>query len=184
LLAKNNTWQVPTLVWTRTQADPEAAPTEFLKYVPASIREQWKAQSNSAEQLAEYKRDAAQGPVTVRQMREGGVRFLAGSDGPDPMLVPGFSLHREMELLVECGFTPLEALQTATLNPSQFLGMGEKYGTVEKGRVADLVLLDANPLLDIRNTAKIAGVMVEGEYHSREELDRVLAGLEAEARKQ
>jgi imidazolonepropionase-like amidohydrolase len=183
LLVKNNTWQVPTLVWTSTQADLEAAPTEFLKYVPASIRSQWKEQGTSAEQLAEYKRDAAQGPVTVRQMHEAGVRFLAGSDGPDPMIVPGFSLHRELELLVECGFTPLQALQTATLNPSQFLGMGEKYGTVEKGRVADLVLLDANPLTDIRNTTKIAGVMVEGEYHSREELDRVLAGLEAEAGK-
>jgi imidazolonepropionase-like amidohydrolase len=184
LLAKNNTWQVPTLVWTATQADSERANTEFLKYVPASIREQWKAQKTAADQLAEYKRDAAQGPVTVRQMRQGGVRFLAGSDGPDPMVVPGFSLHRELELLVESGFTPLQALQTATLNPSQFLGISDKYGTVEKGRIADMVLLAANPLTDIRNTTKIAGVMVEGKYHPREELDRVLAGLEAEARKQ
>jgi imidazolonepropionase-like amidohydrolase len=181
LLAKNNTWQVPTLVWTKTQSDLEAAPTEFMKYVPASIRSQWKTQNTPADQLAEYQRDAAQGPTTVRQMRQAGVRFLAGSDGPDPMVVPGFSLHRELELLVDSGFTPLQALQAATLNPSQFLGIGDKYGTVEKGRIADLVLLDANPLTDIRNTTKIAGVMVEGKYHARENLDRVLATIEAEA---
>jgi imidazolonepropionase-like amidohydrolase len=184
LLAKNNTWQVPTLVWTKTQAAPETAFPEFLKYVPASIRSQWKAQNTPADQLAEYQRDVAQGPTTVRQMRQAGVRFLAGSDGPDPMVVPGFSLHRELELLVDSGFTPLQALQAATLNPSQFLGISDKYGTVEKGRVADLVLLDADPLIDIRNTTKIAGVMVEGKYHPREELDHVLATIESQAAKQ
>ena len=160
LLAKNNTWQVPTLVWTQTQAnlddDPPAADS-LLKYVPASIRKQWQAQQTSAEQVAEYKRDAAHNPAIVEQMRKAGVRFLAGSDGPDPMVVPGFSLHRELELLVESGFSSLEALQAATLNPALFLGMGEKYGAVEKGHIADLVLLDADPLVDIHNTRKIAG---------------------------
>jgi imidazolonepropionase-like amidohydrolase len=131
--------------------------------------------------LAEYKRDAVLGPRIVKAMQHGGVRLLAGSDGPDPMVVPGFSLHRELELLVESGLTPIQALQTATLNPAQFLGMGEKYGTVEKGRVADLVLLDENPLTDIRNTTRIAGVMVEGKYHSRAELDHVLATVAAGA---
>jgi imidazolonepropionase-like amidohydrolase len=181
LLAKNNTWQVPTLVWTQTQADLEHAPQEFLKYVPASIRTQWKLPQTSPEQLAEYKRDAAHNPEIVKAMQRRAVRLLAGSDGPDPMVVPGFSLHRELELLVENGLTPIQALQTATLNPAQFLGMGEKYGTVEKGRIADLVLLDENPLTDIRNTSKIAGVMVEGKYHSREELDRILATIETGA---
>lgn len=185
LLAKNNTWQVPTLVWTRTQANLEPDSPSTLKYVPASIRKQWTPPpQTSAEQVAEYKRDTASNPAIVKEMRRAGVSFLAGSDGPDPMVVPGFSLHRELELLVESGFTPVEALRTATLNPALFLGLGEKYGAIEKGHVADLVLLDANPLLDIRNTRKIAGVMLERKYYSREELDRALATIQVEAAKQ
>jgi imidazolonepropionase-like amidohydrolase len=81
---------------------------------------------------------------------------------------------------VAAGFTPMEALQTATLNPAKFLGM-EDLGTIEKGKLADLVLLDANPLDDIRNTQKIAAVFVNGRYLSRAELDKMLAGVEAAA---
>ena len=185
LLAKNNTWQVPTLVWTKTQATLDAASPAYLKYVPASIRRQWtEGQNASPEQVAEYQRDADRNPALVTEMRRAGIRFLAGSDGPDPMVVPGFSLHRELELLVDSGFTPLGALQTATLNPAMFLGLTEKYGVVEKGRIADLVLLEANPLLDISNTRKIAGVMREGKYYPREELDQLLATIETEAAKQ
>ena len=189
LLVQNRTWQVPTLVWTRTQAnldDDSPDADSSLKYVPASIRQQWDpkvvAGRTSADQVAEYKRDAANGPKIVKQMRGAGVYFLAGSDGPDPMVIPGVSLHRELELLVESGFTPLEALQAATLHPAQFLGL-EKYGVVEKGQAADLVLLDGNPLLDIRNTRKVAGVMLDGKYHSREELDRILAKIAEESAK-
>jgi imidazolonepropionase-like amidohydrolase len=176
-------------VWTRTQAnldDDSPDADSSLKYVPASIRQQWDpkvvAGRTSADQVAEYKRDAANGPKIVKQMRGAGVYFLAGSDGPDPMVIPGVSLHRELELLVESGFTPLEALQAATLHPAQFLGL-EKYGVVEKGQAADLVLLDGNPLLDIRNTRKVAGVMLDGKYHSREELDRILAKIAEESAK-
>ena len=79
------------------------------------------------------------------------------------------------------GFTPLEALQTATLNPAQFLGMEDRLGTIEKDKLADLVLLDANPLDDIRNTQKIAAVIVNGRYLPRAELDKMLAGVEAVA---
>ena len=189
LLAQNKTWQVPTLVWTRTQANIADDPPDVdspLKYVPAPIRKQWDpkvvAEQTSAEQVAEYKRDAERGPAIVKQMQRAGVSFLAGSGGPDPMVIPGFSLHRELELLVESGFTPLQALQAATLNPAQFFGL-ERYGVVEKGHVADLVLLDENPLVDIHNTRKIAGVMVEGKYHSREELNRVLAGIAEQSAK-
>ncbi len=76
----------------------------------------------------------------------------------------------------------MEALQTATLNPAKFLGMENRLGTVEKGKLADLVLLDANPLDDIRNTQKIAGVIANGRYFSRVDLDKMLAGVEAAAR--
>jgi imidazolonepropionase-like amidohydrolase len=77
----------------------------------------------------------------------------------------------------------MEALQTTTLNPAKFLGMDDQLGTVEKGKLADLVLLDANPLDDIRNTQKIAAVIVNGRYLSRAELDKILAGVEAAADK-
>ena len=97
-------------------------------------------------------------------------------------MVPGFSLHQELRRFVDAGFTPLEALQTATINPARFLGKLADFGTVEKGKVADLVLLDANPLDDVGNTRKIRAVVADGRYHSRDELDRILADVERYAR--
>ena len=93
----------------------------------------------------------------------------------------GVQLHQELERFVAAGFTPIEALQTATLNPSRFLGKGADFGTVEKGKIADLVLLDANPTDDIRNTRKIAAVVANGRYYPREKLDGILADVTAYA---
>ena len=112
-----------------------------------------------------------------------GVPFLAGTDTPAGVYVfPGFSLHEELQRFVAAGFTPLEALQTATLNPARFFGMEDQLGTVEKGKLADLVLLNANPLEDIANTQKIAAVIVNGRYLSSKELQKLLDGVEAAAR--
>src|SRR5206468_63165 len=97
-------------------------------------------------------------------------------------VIPGPSLHHELERFVAAGFTPMEALQTATINPARFLGRISDFGTVEKGKIADLVLLDANPLDDIRNTRRIAAVVADGRYLSRGELDRILADVEAYAK--
>jgi imidazolonepropionase-like amidohydrolase len=108
----------------------------------------------------------------VRKLHAAGVPFLAGTDTPAGVdVIPGISLHLELQRFVAAGFTPLEALQTATLNPAKFYDRLGDFGTVEKGRIADLVLLDANPLLDIANTRKIAGVVADGRYESREELE-------------
>ena len=103
---------------------------------------------------------------------------MAGSDGPDPYVFPGFSLHDELDWLVKSGSTPLQALQSATLNPALFLGRIDKYGLVEPEHVADLVLLDANPLDDIRNAGKIFGVVANGKYYSRKDLDIMLQRVE------
>ena len=103
-----------------------------------------------------------------------GVPILAGSDTPNPLVFPGSSLHEELELLVEAGLTPLAALQAATIQPARFLGRLDSQGTVETGKVADLVLLDANPLDDIRNTQKIAAVVLAGAYLDRAALDGLL----------
>jgi len=112
----------------------------------------------------------------VGDMHRAGVRFLAGTDasGWNPVL-PGFGLHQELALLVESGLTPMEALQSATRNAAQYFGRLEEMGTIEKGKTADLVLLDADPLSDIRNTERIAAVMMRGTLYSRQDLDGMLA---------
>ena len=109
-------------------------------------------------------------------MRRAEVPLLAGTDVQNPYVFPGFSLHEELALLVEAGLTPAEALRTATLNPAIFLEATDSLGTVDVGKVADLVLLDADPLIDIRNTTRIRGVLLRGRYLDRRVLDSLLAG--------
>ena len=114
----------------------------------------------------------------VPSIRQNHVSILAGTDSSsvleekgDP---PGTSLHDELALLVEAGFTPSDALRAATLNPALFLGLSDSLGTIEVGKVANLVLLDANPLREIRNTQRIVAVISEGRYLDRETLDHLL----------
>jgi imidazolonepropionase-like amidohydrolase len=157
------------------------------RYAPASWREKtWPTFA------AGIMKDLDTDPLAVRQkfvehelgivqrLDRAGVPFLAGTDTPAGVdVIPGPSLHHELERFVAAGFTPLEALQTATINPAKFMGRLADFGTVEKGRIADLVLLDANPLDDIRNTRRIAAVVANGRYLSRADLDRILADVEA-----
>jgi imidazolonepropionase-like amidohydrolase len=98
---------------------------------------------------------------------------MTGTDlGPQKWLSPGSSLHDELAIFVQAGLTPMQALQTATLNPARFLGVNA--GTVEPGKLANLVLLDANPLENIHNTTRIRAVIVNGNYFDRAQLDRLL----------
>jgi imidazolonepropionase-like amidohydrolase len=99
-------------------------------------------------------------------MHKAGVQIMAGSDFSDWGTVPGVDLHNELALLVEAGLSPLEALQAATLNPAKFLGKTDTYGTIQVGRVADLVLLDMNPLEDISHTRKIYAVVLGGKLYA------------------
>lgn len=99
---------------------------------------------------------------------------LSSRDGDGfrrPFHIPGVGLHDELALFVNNGFTPAEALQTATSNVSDYAGASREFGTLEAGKRADIVLLDANPLEDIRNTRKIHGVILGGRLFSRSELD-------------
>jgi len=113
--------------------------------------------------------------ATVGAMDEAGVRLLAGTDLVGPGLYPGFSLHVELEQLVAAGLTPMRALQCATLEPARFLGREQWAGTVEADRVADLVILDADPMSDIRNTQSIHAVMVDGYHVDQAEREELLA---------
>ena len=110
---------------------------------------------------------------------------MAGTDtAPGVYIMPGFGLHDELANFVEAGFTPMESLQTATSNPAKFLEMEANFGSVEPGKVADLVLLRANPLEDIRNTQKINVVIAQGRLFDRAALDQILMKVEAAARRQ
>jgi len=109
----------------------------------------------------------------VEMMRRSGARFMTGTDA-ETFYPAGFGLHTELGLFVSAGFSSLEALQAATLNPAVYFGKTTDLGTVEVGKVADLVILEANPLDDIRNTERIAGVVTAGRYLDGQALDRLL----------
>ena len=194
-LAKNQTWQCPTLVWERggnlLDQTNFAADTR-AKYAPQSWKNgAWKRftdeikQGSSADTLEARKKFLQTELDVVQQLHKAGVPFLAGTDTPPGVYIfPGFSLHEELQRFVDAGFTPLEALQTATINPAHFFGMDQQLGTVEPGKLADLVLLSANPLENIANTQKIVAVVANGQYFYRAQLDKMLSGVEAAARKQ
>ena len=110
----------------------------------------------------------------VGAMQRAGVEILAGTDFGNPFMIPGFSLHDELALMVDAGLTPLEALQTATRNAGRYFGRKD-IGIVTRGSTADFVLLDADPLADIHNTRRIASVVLNGRYFTRDDLDRMLA---------
>jgi len=110
---------------------------------------------------------------------------MAGTDAaPGVYIMPGFSLHDELANLVEAGFTPMEALQAATSNPAKFLGIESSLGSIEPGKIADLVLLRADPLVDIQNTQKISAVIANGRTFDRESLDNLLKQVETAAKQQ
>ena len=158
-----------------------------MKYIPDISRRRWREafqqRTNIVVTPAERKARSDLRLKIVGAMHRAGVRLLAGADAPNPYTFPGFSLHEELELFVEAGLTPLEALRTATLNPAEFLGTEKTLGTIEKGKFADLVLLDANPLEDIKNTTRIAAVVANGKYLPKSELEKLLAQVEAFAKK-
>jgi imidazolonepropionase-like amidohydrolase len=188
LLAKNHLWQCPTLFWERGQwlvdaidysGDPDlayAGHTWVTKQWPESQKSILKTLDTDPlpvrQRFVEHELDI------VRKLHNAGVPFLAGTDTPAGVdVIPGISLHLELQRFVAAGFTPLEALQTATLNPALFYGKLDDYGTVHTGGIADLVLLRANPLTDIANTREIVGVVTDGRYLSSQELDLLRAKL-------
>jgi hypothetical protein len=185
---KNGTWQCPTLIyWKLFAMTDEFARDPRMRYVPATQRNTWQGDRRAShvpeEEAPARKRLLEKYLKLAGEARKSGVRFLAGSDFGVPNIIPGFSLHNELALFVEAGFTAMEALQTATINPAKFLGILDSLGTVEKGKLADLVLLEANPLEDIHNTQKINAVVVNGRLTLKSELQAMLASVEAEANK-
>jgi len=110
----------------------------------------------------------------VGKMNAAGVPILAGTDTAAPFVFPGSSLHEELALLVQAGLTPMQALESATKLPAEFLGKQRTQGTIEPDKIADLLLLDGNPLDDIHNTQKIRAVVLRGRLLDRSFLDELL----------
>jgi imidazolonepropionase-like amidohydrolase len=187
---RNGTWQVPTLATTygRTFIDDLSRRDDpRLRYIPKDQREGWKPENDffarfrTPEYVAYQKRYWAETLKVVGAMHRAGVPILAGTDLSLGYVYPGFSLHDELAFLVEAGLSPLEALKAATIGPARFLGLEGTLGTVEAGKTADLVLLDADPLADIQNTRRISGVVVNGRWLGPEELKEMLDRAAAEA---
>jgi imidazolonepropionase-like amidohydrolase len=157
-----------------------------LKYISVDEQDRWKPYIARQKSLSEDEKNLRKRVwqaycALVKAMRRAGVEFMTGTDVGNDYIYPGFSLHDELMLLVKAGWSPREALQAATRNPAKYLGVLDRLGTVEKGKLADLVLLDANPLKDISNTQRIAAVVVNGRYLPKEVLRKMFAQAEAAA---
>jgi len=186
--AKNGTYHVPTAVLHRGMAlydEPGFLDDPIFEYVPKAMMKEWSEspQLDRDHDLKLRKERFNWLLDTIGKMYRAGVPIMTGTDNNNPYVVPGFALHYELELFVRAGLTPIQALQAATVNPAKYLGLTRSNGSIEKGKVADLVMLDADPLVDIKNTRKIAAVMINGKLLDRSELDKMLETVKESAKK-
>lgn len=183
--AADGTWVTPTLGIAHSDAFPHRNDSDSRrKYLPPFWLASWTDRVDETLSTANARKQYRHSLETVRLMRKAGVSMLAGSDTgvSNAYTFPGFSLQDELGYLVDAGLSPLEALQCATINAAKWLGKLDSLGTVEPGKLADLVLLDANPLVDIKNVKKIRAVVINGRMLDRARLDQMRAGVEESAR--
>jgi hypothetical protein len=190
--AKNGTRQVPTLVTRQAFSsfnDPKFTDDPRKKLLPWRVRTAWTPATFAdgvkypvlgielSNQDIEQQKMLLDGHLRlVKAMHKAGVPLMAGTDTPVPYCFPGSGLHDELELFVKAGLSPAETLAAATRNPAEYLGLLKEQGTVEPGKLADLVLLDANPLDDIRNTRKVHAVVLAGRLIPKETIDKLAEG--------
>ena len=187
--AASSTWNVPTeslfehRVSEMTVADLSSR--SEMRYMPDETVRRWAQTKERQESEAGFNSDLAARAIELRRklimaLHEAGAGLLLGSDAPQVFNVPGFSLHHELHFMVESGLTPFEAIATGTTAVAKFLGTNA--GSIEIGRTADLVLLDADPLADISNTRRVHGVMLRGAWHSSRDLESRLSGYLSQGR--
>ena len=181
----NQTWLTTTVSvwWGMGQLDqqPNHIYQKWLEYIPSHIREKWTQNPFKDEEAinhlsADYQtfRTAALSMAKLaKRMNDNGLNLLGASDSANPGIIPGFGLHKELELLVAGGFTPLEALRLVTLNPAKFMDRTD-IGNVAPNMLGNLVILNKNPLQNISNLTEIQGVILNGEFLDRRRLDELL----------
>lgn len=181
---RNQTWQVPTLILLRNDAFPtperDASRDARRKYIPLKVLANWEKGAKERDKgatAAEFLLRESLMQASLRivgKLNAAGVPIMAGTDTTAPYVFPGSSLHEELALMVKAGLTPTQALQAATKLPAGFLGKLETQGTIQQGKIANLLLLDANPIEDIHNSTKIRAVILRGELLDRNVLDELL----------
>jgi hypothetical protein len=193
LTRKQRVWVVPTQTlferwFAPTEADSLLAQPE-MKYMTPATLSNWKRIKE--EQLNDPSWDAEQWILfdhirlrLIRELARNGHGLLLGSDAPQLFNVPGFSLHREIVTMERSGLTPQEILRMGTLAPAQFFGAEGEWGTVDVGKAADFLLVEANPLKDIRTLREMKGLMLQGKWLSRDLIDQKLAEIAENAAKQ
>lgn len=190
LSAKNEVWNAPTLsvlkrlVTSRRQAEVEFERPE-MQYISPQTRASWNPSTDfRLKDLTDEQLEAQQiffewDKQVVGRLHAAGAPLLVGTDAPNPFVLHGFAIHEELQFFVDAGLTPYEALRAATVAPATFLGELDSAGTIARGKRADLVLLERNPLEDIGATRAVAGVVASGRWHSRAALDEKLAQIAA-----
>jgi len=181
-------WIVPTMVLWETLVGYTSLETlsalPELKYTPLQQVEQWKTLHRNRLNHPQFDRKKAELIVTNRKrilkaLHDGGVRILLGTDAPQQFSVPGFSIHHEMALMVKSGFTPYQVLQSGTKNVGDYFKGKDNFGTIEVSKRADLLLVEGNPLKDVAQVAKRAGVMLRGRWLPESELRKRLDEIAA-----
>ena len=183
---KNDSWVTPTLIRLHTinrSQDAEFQNDPNLKYVDKSRRAVWaaygKASADKIPPAAQASFDAFWPVIqrTTKLLKDSGVKMMVGTEVTSTLIIPGFSIHKEFSELSTIGLKPLEILQMTTLNPAQFLRREATMGSVEEGKVANLVVLNANPLLDVKNLNTISAVFLNGKHFDRATLDTMVANV-------
>ena len=168
-LAANKVFQTPTLTINTVGSKRYFADSKWrdtYKFLPSKVYKNWQIDSINLAKKPVSENDkifADWSMKIVGLFNKSGVKIIAGTDTPIGFLTPGYSLHKELELLVEAGLTPLQALRSATITPAEFFNLENKIGTIDTGKYADLVILNANPLVSIKNTQNIHMVISKGK---------------------
>ena len=175
--AANHTWHTPTLsLWDPDRCCRRASEDPRAKYIPVAILKWWESASvdTPMDELGLRRRMYRKRAEIVTLLHRSRVALLAGTDLGLPWIYPGLSLHDELASLVRAGLSPAEALRTATLNPAVYWNRTRDFGTIAAGKLADLVLLDGDPLSDIGNTRRVNAVVLDGQLFERSTIDRLL----------
>jgi len=180
---KAGTWNVPTLSLIEHLANPQTAEEMItrpeMRYMPRNVLDGWVKFKNDYSKRDDFQPEATAALVELRReltkkLHDAGAGIVLGSDAPQFFNVPGFSIHHELMMMVGSGLTPYEVLVTGTRNAALYFSTPDEFGTIEKGRRADLIFLNSNPLEDISNVQDRAGVMVRGTWLTEEDIQKKL----------